>query len=584
MALDGVKNFAIVTVSTTYDASATSIVLTTGHGAKLPDPATANFNLVWWDSSNYADPSSDPNVEIVRCTAKSTDTLTVTRAQEGTGASTKNTGGATYKMILGVTAKMITDIDTLKANLASPTFSGTLTVPTGLTGVLRADSGVVSVDTDVTDIVAAASTTVAGIAEIATGAEVITGTDDVRAVSPKAVTDSDIHTFKNTRLDVYTKSLLHFDGVDASTTMTDESGKIWTANGNAQIDTAQSKFGGASLLLDGTGDYIDTPDDVDFTVGSGNFTVEAWVRRATTGRMYILGQSDNAGTTASVSIWITFDVNNKINGGVASTTNSYTIIKASANTDSDWHHIALVRYSNTLSLYVDGESVGTPIDLTGLTINDSSYKFSIGRLGEYASYLFNGWIDEFRFSNGIARYTANFTPSTKQFDNLIIPSTIATYLIPQSNILRVSKTANETVNNSTTYQADEHLTLAVEATTYTFKLYVFGTNANATPGLKLGFFTSTADNFTVSKCSVGNTTTEILDEITLTETTGAGTSGISQTDTTTHWKYAGAGLFKNSGTINFTVACTLTVQWAQSTAHASNTVLNKGSYLELIKI
>ena len=135
MALDGVKNFAIVTVSTTYDASATSIVLTTGHGAKLPDPATAQFNLVWWDSSNYADPSSDPNVEIVRCTAKSTDTLTVTRAQEGTSASTKNTGGATYKMILGVTAKMITDIDTLKANLASPTFSGTLTVPTGLTGV-----------------------------------------------------------------------------------------------------------------------------------------------------------------------------------------------------------------------------------------------------------------------------------------------------------------------------------------------------------------------------------------------------------------------------------------------------------------
>lgn len=108
--MDGVKNFAKVTVSTGYDASATSIVLSSGHGAKLPDPTTANFNLVWWNFTDYPDPSDDPNVEIVRCTAKSTDTLTVTRGQEGISASTKNTSGKTYKMILGVTAKMITDI------------------------------------------------------------------------------------------------------------------------------------------------------------------------------------------------------------------------------------------------------------------------------------------------------------------------------------------------------------------------------------------------------------------------------------------------------------------------------------------
>ena len=112
MALDGVKNFAIVTVSTGYDDTATSIVLAGSEGAKLPDPATANYNLVWWDSTNYSEPALDPKVEIVRCTAKSTDTLTVTRAQESTTAQTKNTGGATYKMALTVTAKTITDIET----------------------------------------------------------------------------------------------------------------------------------------------------------------------------------------------------------------------------------------------------------------------------------------------------------------------------------------------------------------------------------------------------------------------------------------------------------------------------------------
>jgi len=111
--LDPVKNFAKVTVSTGYDASATSIALSSGQGAKLPAPSTdGSFNLVWWNSTDYSDPSDDPNVEIVRCTARSTDTLTVTRAQESTSASTKNTAGKTYKMVLAPTKKLVDDIGT----------------------------------------------------------------------------------------------------------------------------------------------------------------------------------------------------------------------------------------------------------------------------------------------------------------------------------------------------------------------------------------------------------------------------------------------------------------------------------------
>lgn len=109
--VDQVANFKKVTVSIGYDASATSIVLATGQGAELPDPSGDNYNLIWWDSTNYADPADDPNVEIVRVTAKSSDTLTVTRNQESSGASTKNTGSATYKMTLGPTAKTIADLE-----------------------------------------------------------------------------------------------------------------------------------------------------------------------------------------------------------------------------------------------------------------------------------------------------------------------------------------------------------------------------------------------------------------------------------------------------------------------------------------
>lgn len=76
----------------------------------------------------------------------------------------------------------------LKAPLASPTFTGTVTVPVGLTGVLRADTGVVSVDSDVTDIVAAGTSTSQGKLELATDAETVTGTDTARATTPANIT------------------------------------------------------------------------------------------------------------------------------------------------------------------------------------------------------------------------------------------------------------------------------------------------------------------------------------------------------------------------------------------------------------
>lgn len=85
----------------------------------------------------------------------------------------------------------IDELDTEKAPLASPTFTGTVALPATsatsmsigtLTGVLRADSGTVSVDTDVTDLVSASSTTLAGKVELATTAEINTGTDSTRAM------------------------------------------------------------------------------------------------------------------------------------------------------------------------------------------------------------------------------------------------------------------------------------------------------------------------------------------------------------------------------------------------------------------
>ena len=131
--MDNAKNFAKVTVSGTYTSGNTTITLSSGHGAKLP---TVPFNATWWDAGNYPDPSDDPNVEIVRVTNISTDTLTVTRAQEGSTATAKNTAGTTYKMLAGVTAKVInTDLQDASMLTAGTLASGRLSgAYTGVTG------------------------------------------------------------------------------------------------------------------------------------------------------------------------------------------------------------------------------------------------------------------------------------------------------------------------------------------------------------------------------------------------------------------------------------------------------------------
>jgi hypothetical protein len=93
-----VRNFAKGTVSIGYNAAATSIVLTTGHGAKFP--SVFPYYCVWWNVTDFPDPADDPNVEIVQVTARSTDTLTIVRGQDGTSASTKNTASKTYRFML----------------------------------------------------------------------------------------------------------------------------------------------------------------------------------------------------------------------------------------------------------------------------------------------------------------------------------------------------------------------------------------------------------------------------------------------------------------------------------------------------
>jgi hypothetical protein len=215
---------------------------------------------------------------------------------------------------------------------------------------------------------------------------------------------------------VYTKSLLHMNGTDGSTTFTDSATgepHTWTAAGNAQIDTAQSKFGGASGLFDGNGDYIWSADSADWAFGDGNFTIDFWAKRTRSGtNEWIFGQ----GGSSLQQYWGMQWYNDnyvycnfrKADGGTVQLKSTITI------SDTNWHHYAYVRDGNTLRLFIDGVARGTA-NVTGQSQIDNPYKFVIGRVGEYNGYYFAGWVDEFRISKGIARWTSNFTPPTEEY-------------------------------------------------------------------------------------------------------------------------------------------------------------------------
>lgn len=98
------KNLVKVTVANPYGASATSIVVDAGTGANFP---AVPFEATYWNVTDYPDPADDPFAEIVNVTARSVDTLTVTRAYGDTVATAKNLNGKRYVLAVTVTTGLV---------------------------------------------------------------------------------------------------------------------------------------------------------------------------------------------------------------------------------------------------------------------------------------------------------------------------------------------------------------------------------------------------------------------------------------------------------------------------------------------
>lgn len=209
--------------------------------------------------------------------------------------------------------------------------------------------------------------------------------------------------------------LLHGDGADGSTTITDSSPspKTVAAFGNAQISTAQSKFGGSSIAFDKSGDYLSVPSNSAFDFTSGNFTIESWIFPDTvSGTQSICATWTNQqfifATLGSdlAFYWFPFSAGNPM-------------LSAGSVVANEWQHAAISREGNTYRLFLDGVLLQT-VNNSSVAGAFSANLFvgarpsSVGAPGAY----FGGYIDDLRITKGVARYTANFTPPTAPFPDI----------------------------------------------------------------------------------------------------------------------------------------------------------------------
>lgn len=229
--------------------------------------------------------------------------------------------------------------------------------------------------------------------------------------------------------DADTVLALHADGVDASTTFTDSStsGKTVTANGNAQIDTAQYKFATASGLFDGTDDFLSTPDHADFQFGSGDFTIDMWVRwnslPSDTTNQALFSKWNVAGSDKEIVLYInntsgTYTLYSLWSANGTSLTEVISGASFAVSTGV-WYHVAVIRSGTSGMLFIDGTQSGSTTDVTGFSMYDGAASVYVGNIID-DGFDFNGWMDEVRIVKGTAVWTTTFTAPAAAYEDTCV--------------------------------------------------------------------------------------------------------------------------------------------------------------------
>jgi len=216
----------------------------------------------------------------------------------------------------------------------------------------------------------------------------------------------------------YVTLLLKGDGANNSQSFTDQSKykHAITAVGNVVNSTSVVKYGTGSIYFDGAGDWLTLLDSAELSLGAGDYTIECWYYSTSPSDKYVgmYGKRMwNTGYTAAVydngsnGVMLFYDSAGPIGGGHMAEGYIGTTFR------NKWSHLVWLRQSGVMKTYCNGSLVASATDTNDLT-NSSIVSIGVSETG-YTGEAVTGYLDEFRVTKGIARYTANFTPPTAGF-------------------------------------------------------------------------------------------------------------------------------------------------------------------------
>jgi len=213
-------------------------------------------------------------------------------------------------------------------------------------------------------------------------------------------------------LTAITNTSLLLNGTDASII-----DKAQTSNlqlvGNTTGSTTQVKFAGSkSMYFDGTGDYLAvSSSSTDYDLPA-DFTIEAWIYPTVLSGDHIIVDTYNSSQAGSYQLYWRSSGNSLVfysegDGWLLTDPSSSSI---SVNT---WNHVAVSRSGTSAKMFVNGTVVDTATNSRELR---AGFPVAIGYQRVSGSLYFAGYIQDVRISNGLARYTANFTPPTSSLE------------------------------------------------------------------------------------------------------------------------------------------------------------------------
>ena len=228
---------------------------------------------------------------------------------------------------------------------------------------------------------------------------------DLRIVKGTAIYDSDITVPTSPLTNVSGTGVLTFN--NKNSIWDAARGRVLPKAGNTTASNTQRKFtSSSSVYFDGNGDSLSVPDADLLDFGTGDWTVEHWLYKSGSFKNYdsVWSKYVNPG-----GYW--FHINNAgaLMFGLGNITYATSTQQISLNT---WHHIATVKNSNTIKVYIDGTA--TSISVSESTSNNQNTPFLIGALNGWTR-PFEGYLQDFRVTAGLARYTSNFTAPTSTF-------------------------------------------------------------------------------------------------------------------------------------------------------------------------